>query len=233
MAQGDARWQAKQALYQDPAVVARYDEDRFAHGSGRRSTERKWRAIRAAMGTSFGALERVLDLPCGTGRFTGRLLDERKRVIAADRSLPMLSAAREKRGEASYVCADAERLPFADGAFDLVLSIRFLFHVPRERRVGVLREMARVSRRFVVVDVRHRYSFATITKRLRARLAGRPPPSLRYRWSEIEHDLRAAGLALEKRVWLAPGFSEKLLLFCRIDGDVAGPARSDRDARRP
>ena len=215
MGPDDARWERKQSLYQDPAVVASYDELRFTRGTGRRSTERKWRAIRAGIGEEFDALRSVLDLPCGTGRFTGHFLGAGKRVVAADRSIPMLSAARGKREGAVYACCDAERLPFADRSFDLVLSVRFLLHVPRDRRAGVLREMARVARRWVVVDVRHRYSLATVSKRWRARLAGRPLPSLRYSLREIDEDLRAAGLSLAKRTWLAPGFSEKMLLFCR------------------
>ena len=221
----DERWQAKQAHYEDEGVVAGYDEARFARGSGRRSTERKWRAIRRGLGPAFDEVGSVLDLPCGTGRFTGRLLDAGKRVVAADRSLPMLRAARGKRAAGTFVRCDAERLPFAEGSFDLVLSVRFLLHVPKARRAGVLREMARVSRRWVVVDVRHRYCLTTAGKRLRARLAGRAPPSLRSSLAEIDADLGAAGLRLARRTWLAPGFSEKMLLFCVAVRDQPGSRR--------
>ena len=220
MSEERERWRRKQEHYQDPGVVASYDELRFGGRRGRRSTRRKWSAIRRTLGPELAGIGAVLDLPCGTGRFTELLLQGGRRVVSADRSLPMLRAARERTGAGtqSTVCCDAERLPFADRSFDLVLSIRFLFHVPRGLRADILREMARVSRAWVVVDVRHRYSLATFSKRWRARLLGRAPPSRRSSLAEIDADLREAGLALRKRVWLAPGLSEKMLLFCEPAG---------------
>ncbi|MFN0007751.1 MAG: class I SAM-dependent methyltransferase [Planctomycetota bacterium] len=217
----DERWRAKQAHYQDPAVVASYDAERFAGVGNRRSTARKWRALRRGLGREFEHVRSVLDVPCGNGRFTELLLGEGKRVVNADRSRPMLLAAREKAGRAKagggraeHVECDAARLPFADASFDLVLSVRFFLHVPKDLRAGFLREMGRVSRRWVVVDVRHRYCLTTVGKRLRARIAGRQPPSLRSSLAEIDADVAAAGLELVKRTWLSPGFSEKMLLFC-------------------
>jgi len=210
------RWGAKVAHYQDPAVVASYDAERFAGPRQRRSTLAKWNAIRRGLGEDFGRVGTVLDVPCGTGRFTELLLGAGKRVVNADRSRAMLLAARRKDAEARarLVECDAARLPFADASFDLVLSVRFFLHVPKGMRAGLLREMGRVSRRFVVVDVRHKYCLTTLGKRLRAKLAGRPLPSKRSSLAEIDADVAAAGLVLLKRTWLSPGFSEKMLLFC-------------------
>jgi len=211
----ESRWRAKQAHYQDPAVVASYDAERFTGRRQRGSTQRKWRAIRRGLGVEFDRIERVLDVPSGNGRFTERLLAAKKRVVDADLSLPMLRAARERApGRTALVACDAFHLPFATGSFDLVLSIRFLFHVPRARRAAVLKELARVSRAWVVVDVRQRYALSTWTKRLRAGLLSRPMPSPRAGWEEIRADVAAAGLVIRKRAWIAPLFSEKVLVFC-------------------
>ena len=226
---GPDRWRAKQEHYQDPRVVAEYDARRFSGAHQRGATRRKWRAMTRALGQDWPRVESVLDVPCGTGRFEPALLAAGKRVVGADLSVPMLAAAREAadlafaaargttdRALAGLVRADALALPFADASFDLVLSIRFLFHVPRELRPKALRELARVSRRFVVVDVRHKYCWTTWSKRLRARLAGRPAPSPRYSLAEIDADLAGAGLILRERAWIAPGFSEKMLLVCEV-----------------
>ena len=71
--------------------------------------------------------DRILDLGSGTGQCIPDLLARYKKaqVVALDIALPMLWRAR-KRGrwlrKPGCVCADAERLPFADSSFDLVFS---------------------------------------------------------------------------------------------------------------
>jgi ubiquinone/menaquinone biosynthesis C-methylase UbiE len=213
------RWTAKQAHYQDPRVVAEYDAHRFRGRHQRGSTARKWRRIQSLVGGDLSSARAVLDLPCGNGRFTRELLDAGAPLVNADLSRAMLGAAARVAGAAprgfrGSVQCDVAHLPFRDDAFDIVLSIRFLFHVPRALRPALLAEMARVSRRWLVIDVRHKYCVTTHTKRLRAWLSRKRPPSPRYSLREIDADLAAAGLVLRRRVWLAPLFSEKMLLLC-------------------
>lgn len=217
----DERWEAKQAHYQDPRVVADYEARRFRGWRQRGSTARKWQRIQALVGGDLSRARAVLDLPCGTGRFTRQLLAAGAPLVNADLSHAMLGAAervaRTAPGSSHFrgsVQCDVARLPFCDDAFDVVLSIRFLFHVPRPLRPVVLAELARVTRRWLVLDVRHKYCVTTHTKRLRAWLARERPPSPRYSLREIGEDLAASGLVLRRRVWLAPLFSEKMLLLC-------------------
>ena len=54
------------------------------------------------------------------------------------------AAARGLAGRMTYVRGEAERLPFGDGAFDLVTCQTVLIHVPDPR--AVIREMIRVLR---------------------------------------------------------------------------------------
>lgn len=71
--------------------------------------------------------QRVLDLGCGTGQCIPGLMERYRgaSVTALDIAFPMLAHAR-RRGRwlrrPACVCADAERLPFADASFDLVFS---------------------------------------------------------------------------------------------------------------
>lgn len=59
----------------------------------------------------------VLDLGCGTGFLAGRMAESSlaRPLLAMDIAMPMLSAGREKNRNYAmdYVCADAEKLPFA------------------------------------------------------------------------------------------------------------------------
>ena len=79
----------------------------------------------------------VLDIPCGGGvALRGLRPDRSLRYIAADISPAMLARTAEearRRGleQVEMVSADVERLPFADGAFDLCLSLAGLHCFPR------------------------------------------------------------------------------------------------------
>ncbi len=68
--------------------------------------------------------KRVLDLGCGTGYFSQRLLDSGAVVVCADLSAEMLEKARERCGTRNidYKLCDAESLPFSDSSFDYVFS---------------------------------------------------------------------------------------------------------------
>ena len=98
----------------------------------------------------------LLDVPCGYGRFTA--LFARLGIIATgvDVSSDMVRLAREEQvpsGRGRWLHADIFNLPFADATFDCTLSIRLLHHrFSDDERVRMLRELARVSRRFVLLS---------------------------------------------------------------------------------
>ena len=106
------------------------------------------RAVRAAGGA--GQL-RVLDVACGTGRTLHQLAVAHPalRLYGVDLSPAYVRLARRRLADVAEVALaveNAEALPFADGAFDVVTSV-YLFHeLPRNARRNVAREMFRVVR---------------------------------------------------------------------------------------
>ena len=101
----------------------------------------------------------ILDLGSATGA-TGRVLRKRFRrahIVSLDCSRAMLDRARGHKtlwSKASFVLADAEHLPFADGAFDLVVANQLLPWLPEPGRM--FGEVARVLRKGGV------FAFATL-----------------------------------------------------------------------
>ncbi len=88
-------------------------------------------------------VERALDAGTGTGRNLGLLADQGVPTrLGLDRSTAML-----KRADpwARLICGDAAALPFADGAFDLVLASLMAGDLPELLRFT--REASRVLRR--------------------------------------------------------------------------------------
>ncbi len=90
--------------------------------------------------------ETVLDVGCGNGTYLWALEQRQHRGLVAgmDLSPGMLDAARTRSSHAQLMIGDAQMLPFADDAFDVVLAMHMLYHVP-DRAVGI-RELQRVVR---------------------------------------------------------------------------------------
>jgi ubiquinone/menaquinone biosynthesis C-methylase UbiE len=211
-------WEAKKRHYQRQDVVDKYNRVRFKGGFHGRTTVNKWNMILRAV-DGLDGISRVLDLPCGTGRFTQQILEHGWKLVNGDISLPMLRSAREvAQGHNALIGStrfDAEHLPFADRSLDLVLSIRFLMHVPRSVRPRIFAEYARVSKRYVVLDVRHKYCLNTWFKHVRRVFSKKVKlPEHRYNMRELEEDIKAGGLRIVRKVWNWPPFSEKLVLLC-------------------
>lgn len=88
----------------------------------------------------------ALDVGCGPGALAAELVQQvgTAGVCAADPSEPFVEACRGRLPGVEVVLADAELLPFADGAFDATLS-QLVVNFMGDARAGV-REMARVTR---------------------------------------------------------------------------------------
>ena len=92
--------------------------------------------------------QRILDAGSGTGDIALQLVQKTPglRVIAADVTPEMMAIGRQRPGGAqvSWVVADAQHLPFCDGAFDGVISGYLLRNVPCVE--DALAEQSRVTR---------------------------------------------------------------------------------------
>lgn len=202
--------------YRKPEVAVVYDQRRFLSPAGRRRNRRKM----AVIGKALRLVDRpglVLDMPCGTGRFFQFLAGRGLPFVGADISEEMLNESRLKARAAppvGLVVADAEALPFKDQSFDVVLCIRFLFHVTPEGRVKMLREMARVARGHLVLDYRLRFSLRNVYMRVLA-LLGLKRRYHRPTRRQMDAELHAAGLERLALFPVTPVFSDKHIVLCR------------------
>ncbi len=86
----------------------------------------------------------ILDVGCGAGFLARALRAEGHAVHALDWSLPSLRVSQGVDASLHYARGDALRLPYRDGAFDVVASMDFLEHI--EDPAESVREAARVLR---------------------------------------------------------------------------------------
>ncbi|MHC4472270.1 MAG: class I SAM-dependent methyltransferase [Planctomycetota bacterium] len=153
----------------------------------------------------------VLDVPCGNGRLAPTLRTLGPDVLlGADGAPAMLERARD--GYDAALAADASRLPLADRSVDLIVCVRLLHHFPRSGdRVAVLRELARVARRRVVVSF---YRLTTL-EGLRRRIRRKPSARVGVSLGRFRAELREAGLAPIRVASLLPLVREQTFFLAK------------------
>jgi hypothetical protein len=104
-------------------------------------------------------------------------------------------------------------MPFGTKSADCVLSIRFLFHVDPETRRRMLREFGRVSRRWVIADYRHKYSFRYGIWRLSRLLGLTRRPFERVSVKSMTAEFEDAGLRVAKIIHVRRWLSDKWVVL--------------------
>jgi SAM-dependent methyltransferase len=93
---------------------------------------------------------RILDIGCGTGYLT-RLLPGT--IVGVDASAEMLTLARARMPEATFVQAEVPPLPFPDDGFDLAFSSNVYSHIDRaETCSGFVAEALRVAPTLIILE---------------------------------------------------------------------------------
>jgi len=123
---------------------------------------------------------RILDLGCGTGQLTERLVNTfpESEVVGVDLSNGMIERAKERASaidSASFVRADALRLPFVDGAFDVVTCTEsFHWYADQEAAAAELARLIAPRGRLLIASIATVTGFADHAIRRASDLAGRP-----------------------------------------------------------
>jgi SAM-dependent methyltransferase len=146
------------AFARDPATAAYYDQraheyDEWYLGRGQFAERDRpgWNAEVDQMVSLVAQLPaaRTLDVGCGSGFLTRHL---RGVVVGADQSPAMVALTQSRLPQGVAVVADALSLPFADHAFDRILTGHFYGHLPADEREAFLGEACRVAGELIVID---------------------------------------------------------------------------------
>lgn len=190
--------------YRDRQVAEKYEEVRFSSLIGKLVDHLEKRALLDMLKPQAKEVKYILDLACGTGRMTEFLVSNGFRVLGADISEYMVNEARRwaiKAGVLGLIVCDAESLPFKDDAFDCVTSVRLTGHVPPQIRVAILREVRRVSRKWIIMSYYDPHSIKGILRKTSSQLRG-----IKGSWYPLTHKelTNEAGLANLNLVAIKP-----------------------------
>ncbi len=94
----------------------------------------------------------IIDVPCGSGKLNPILRATNCNIISADASPQMIKFARGNRSvDFEFVLSDIRSIPIKDKTVDILISNRFLHRIPAENHEIVLKELFRISRKYVIL----------------------------------------------------------------------------------
>jgi len=162
----------------------------------------------------------VLDIPCGTGRYTAFLRGQGYPVVGADIAPEMIGVARDRAAadpegpRPRWLAANALHLPFPKKSLDACLVVRLFHLIPGDVRPAIYRELARVCRRQAVLCFNcNPYALKHLGKRLRGEL-----PAYLMTKAELTEELRRGGLEVVRIHGKASIFSTWWVVVCRPAG---------------
>lgn len=204
--------------YQDETVARDYDRERFTNLAGHWFDRLEKRALRRVIRHAARAANapRVLDVPCGTGRITELLLQEGLHTVGGDISEQMIDMARGKLrrfGEqAAFQRLDLDALDLPDDSFEIVTCIRLFHHLDTVARAAVLKELARVTRRYVIVNISYSSQYYRLRRRMK-RWFGQSVSRTSSRWYQMHREAVDAGLVVRRCRLVLPGVSEDMVVL--------------------
>lgn len=157
--------------WQSVEAVERYAGSRYKHLDQRLVSWRERRIIGNILKKLSGENRTLLDIPTGYGRFTPLFRKQGFTLINGDLNLYALLYQRQSRPEGQLsVVANGNCLPFNNDLADVVFNFRLLQHFKTSpERIALLSELARVSRRTLIVSVYLESGFHRLTQLLSKR----------------------------------------------------------------
>lgn len=210
-------------LYPDAKDVAYYRDSRYQTRDQRFISRREQNLIVGVLASLEAPSGKVLDAPCGYGRFTKHLIARGWTPTVSDYAPAMVeycqtTAKKEYGAELPGAQGDLfGELPFAPNSFDGALCVRMLHNtLDSDRRILVFKALARVTRDWIVVTyygdpLIHQIQFA-----VRKKVATNPRETMAFvSRTQLAREVAAAGLRVERDLAVLPGFHAQRIAVLR------------------
>lgn len=176
--QSEMTSKAYQEQYHDIVQAEDYNKAYKQKLFKRMSTAREYRLLRHLLQPQ-GQSGMILELPCGGGRLSPQIAPFADLLVEADIAEgQVLYGKRNVTSETPriWMTASAFHIPFRDASFDGTVCIRLCHHLPTtSERERLIKELLRVSRRFVIMTFFDYHSFKNLLRRIRQPFNHKPP----------------------------------------------------------
>ena len=136
---------------------------------------------------------KILEIGCGTGRITERLVKQNYKITPIDSSPAMLDQYKQKSGLPKPKLASTTQLPFPDNSFPIVFSLRVIWHLTKADIDTMLSEVARVSSNLVIFDITNKKRWPKIYR-------NQYPNEYFFNWKEFTTLCKQFNLKVEERI---------------------------------
>ncbi len=149
-----------------------YESDRYSKPARGRRLDRKDKAFAQKLYAMVGRDAHIVDVPCGSGRFF-EIFSKAAKLTMVDYSESVLKVAEERYGipeNVKMLQGDIVSLPLSDNSADLCFCMRFFHHLDNDKvTLKVLKELSRVSRKYVALSFYNRNCLRYYRKKLRGK----------------------------------------------------------------
>jgi len=163
-----------------------------------------------------GEPQKVLDLPCGAGRFWPTLAENKTRtIIGADNSADMVAVAlencpKEILGRVSAFQTSAFAIDMEDNSVDSIFSMRLMHHIGQsEHRLAMLKEFHRVTKDTVILSLWVDGNLKAYQRKKSEERHPRGPNQNRFLIpaAQIEQEFKSAGFSIVKHLDFIPYYA--------------------------
>jgi SAM-dependent methyltransferase len=194
----DQTSEAYQQNYQTDQRAATYNAKYRDRWTKRLSTWREFRLLDRML-RNQGRCKVLLDLPCGGGRLSPSMARYADLLIEADVAVGQLRYGRNHGRVPTrqvWMTASGFHIPLRDASVDGTVCVRLNHHLPTEaERERLVRELLRVSKRFLIMSFFDYYSPKNTLRRLRQPFNRKPSKSA-MKVAELEHLAQDSGATL-------------------------------------
>jgi ubiquinone/menaquinone biosynthesis C-methylase UbiE len=132
-----------------------YEKKRFTRSYRMRRLDRLEKAFALQVVEMLGNSVRIVDVPCGDGRFFD-IFSNAKKLTMIDYSENMLAVAKEKIGNAKnveFIRADISNLPLPANCAELCFCMRLFHHMKDDQiKLTAFKELSRISNKYVAMS---------------------------------------------------------------------------------